>query len=84
MIYSSGPLDYPPDKTLTQILLDTNLNSTPSNKPAIVDGPTGKVAYTYRSFRDGVNKLAAWLHETYKTKQGMTVAILMTNTVCFT
>ena len=85
MIYTSeASLDYPADATLTQILLYRNLGGASADKSAIIDGASGKVAYTYRSFRNGVEKLATHLRGTLKIEQGMTIGILMTNTVrCF-
>ncbi|KAH6886157.1 4-coumarate-CoA ligase [Thelonectria olida] len=44
MIYRSAEaLDYPKDVTLTELLLNYNLNNTPAEKPAIIDGISGQV-----------------------------------------
>ncbi|RNJ60325.1 hypothetical protein D7B24_008707 [Verticillium nonalfalfae] len=43
MIYTSQHvLEYPKDLTLTELLLNYNLNHTPDNHPAIIDGLSGK------------------------------------------
>ncbi|KAH7367113.1 4-coumarate-CoA ligase [Plectosphaerella cucumerina] len=43
MIYSSQqPLSYPKDATLTDLLLHHNINNTPDDKPAIIDGISGE------------------------------------------
>ena len=78
---SSTPLDYPQDASLTDVLLDFNINNTPPDKPAIIDGLSGKVVFTYSSFRSGVRKIARHLHHELGIGSGVTVGIFSTNRV---
>ncbi|KAM5344308.1 hypothetical protein ACJ41O_012845 [Fusarium nematophilum] len=59
MIYrNEEKLEYPRDITLSELLLNYNLNNTPAHKPAIIDGISGETAFTYSTFRSSVRKLA--------------------------
>ncbi|KPM42922.1 hypothetical protein AK830_g3618 [Neonectria ditissima] len=76
---SQQPLDYPQDATITDVLFDYNLNNTPENTPAIIDGTTGQVAFTYGSFRTSVRRVAHHLQHQVGLKPGSVVGILSTN-----
>lgn len=82
MIYRSHQeLHYPEHADLTNILFDYNLQGTPSNKPAVIDGPTGDVVFTYESIRDAVRRVAGHLQTELKIQPGTVVGILSTNRV---
>lgn len=82
MIYrSSKVLDYPQDATLTDILLNFNFNNTPPEKPAIIDGPSGNVVFTYESLRLAVRSFASHLQNRLGVQPGDVVAILSTTKV---
>ena len=82
MVYSSQqPLSYPKDATLTNLLLHHNINNTPDDKPAIIDGISGETVFTYSSFRLGVRKTARYLQHVVGVKPGNVVGILSTNRV---
>jgi acyl-CoA synthetase (AMP-forming)/AMP-acid ligase II len=82
MIYRSAEaLDYPKDVTLTELLLNYNLNNTPAEKPAIIDGISGQVVFTYASFRSAVRKIARHLRDEVGIEPGDVVGILSTNRV---
>ncbi|KAH6988998.1 4-coumarate-CoA ligase [Ilyonectria sp. MPI-CAGE-AT-0026] len=63
---SKEPLSYPQDATITDVLFHHNLNNTPANKPAIIDGITGE-------------KVANHLRHEVGVKPGSVVGILSTN-----
>lgn len=75
------PLSYPKDATVTDVLLHHNLNNSPPDKPAIIDGYSGEVVFTYASFRDSVRKVARHLLREAGVAPGDVVAILSTNKV---
>lgn len=77
-----SPLAYPSDATLSEILLDYNLNNTPDDKPAIIDGVSGRVEYTYGSLRQGVRVLAAYFANDLHFESGDVVAVLSFTKVC--
>lgn len=81
MIYRSQQLQYPQDVSLTELLLNHNLNNTPDDKPAIIDGLSGQVVFTYASFRSGVRKIARHLQTVVDVQPGQVVGILSTNRV---
>lgn len=82
MVHSAAiPLRFPEHATISQVLLEHNINNTPLNTPAIIDGPSGQVAYTYQSFRVAVRKLAALLHAEVGLRHGNTVCLLALNSV---
>lgn len=82
MIYSNpDPLSYPTDATVTELLFNHNLNSTPPNKPAIIDGITGEVVFTYATFRESVKKMASHFRDHLKLGPGSVVGILSTTKV---
>ncbi|CAK7224274.1 hypothetical protein SEUCBS140593_005519 [Sporothrix eucalyptigena] len=72
-------LDYPQDASLTDVLLEHNLNNTPHDKPAIIDGLSGEVVFTYSSFRTGVRQVARHFHYELGIGPGVTVGIFSTN-----
>lgn len=74
-------LQYPKDTTLTEILLHHNLNNTPENKPAIIDGYTGDIVFTYASFRTAVRKIARHFSNELGIGKGSVVGILSTTKV---
>ncbi|GME49421.1 4-coumarate--CoA ligase-like 7 [Neofusicoccum parvum] len=79
MIYRSPTaLEYPKDATVTDVFLYSNPNNTPSDKPAIIDGPTGEIVFTYESLRVAVKKFARYLQSEAGVKPGTVVAILST------
>lgn len=75
------PLQYPKDATVTDVLLQYNLNNAPPNKPAIIDGLSGEVVFTYASFRNSVRKVARYLSTEVGIGSGAVVGILSTNRV---
>lgn len=75
------PLRYPKDATITDVLLHHNLNDVPSNKPAIIDGLSGEVVFTYGGFRDSVRKVARHLTTEMGVTPGTVVGIISTNRV---
>lgn len=82
MLYSSQMnLQFPQTASLTEVLLEQNLKNVASNKSAVVDGVTGRVAYTYESIRLGVEKLAIYLHHELHIERGMRISLLATNSV---
>ncbi|KAL1625554.1 hypothetical protein SLS56_007301 [Neofusicoccum ribis] len=79
MIFRSPTaLEYPKDATVTDVFLYSNPNNTPSDKPAIIDGPTGEIVFTYESLRVAVKKFARYLQSEAGVKPGTVVAILST------
>ncbi|KAK7409176.1 hypothetical protein QQX98_008669 [Neonectria punicea] len=79
-IYSSQePLNYPQDATITDVLFDYNLNNTPEDTPAIIDGISGEVAFTYGSLRTSVRRVAHHLQHQVGLKPDSVVGILSTN-----
>ncbi|KAF7554420.1 hypothetical protein G7Z17_g2927 [Cylindrodendrum hubeiense] len=79
-IYTSHkPLSYPKDATITDVLFHHNLNNTPAEKPAIIDGISGEVVFTYSSFRASVRKVAHHLRHEVGVEPGSVVGILSTN-----
>ena len=83
MIYqSSETLDYPRDASLTDLILNYNLTNAPPEKPAIIDGPTGEIVYTYASFRESVRKIAQYLQNELHLRRGTVVGLFSTNKVC--
>ncbi|OBT75476.1 hypothetical protein VF21_04904 [Pseudogymnoascus sp. 05NY08] len=84
MVYTSEQaLDYPADATITNLILDYNPRNTPAQKPAVIDGPTGKVIYTYESLRLAVRRFAKYLQEELQLVRGTVVGVLAFNTVHF-
>lgn len=82
MIFRSPTaLEYPKDATVTDVFLYSNPNNTPSDKPAIIDGPTGEIVFTYESLRVAVKKFARYLQSEAGVKPGTVVAILSTTKV---
>lgn len=75
------PLSYPKDATITDVLLNYNLNNTPSTKAAIIDGLSGEVVFTYGSFRDSVRKVARHLSMEMGVAPGAVVGLISTNRV---
>ncbi|KAL1856378.1 hypothetical protein Daus18300_010750 [Diaporthe australafricana] len=74
-------LQYPKDATLTEILLYHNLNSTPSNKPTIIDGYSGETIFTYSGFRTSVRKVANHFYHRLGIRQRTVVGILSTTKI---
>lgn len=74
-------LQYPKDATLTDILFYHNLNNTPSEKSSIIDGYSGKVVFTYASFRSSVRKVARHFSYELGIGQRTVVGILSTTKV---
>lgn len=82
MIYTAEKrLLYPKDATIPNLFLDYNLSNTPLDKPAIIDGPSGVVVYTYGSLRTATRKFANYLRSHLNIRQGTVVSILSLNTV---
>ena len=82
MVYSNPqPLNYPADATVTDLLLNHNLNNTPPDKPAIIDGLSGEVVFTYASFRESVKKIASYFRDRLGLGPESVVGILSTNRV---
>lgn len=81
MVYTAEPLEYPEVTTLSQLLLEQNVNDVPADKPTIIDGISGKTVYTYSSFRTAVKKVANYLQTAIGVPQGSVVAILASNSV---
>ena len=81
MYKDTEQLAYPKDATITDVLLYSNLNGTPPDKPAIIDGITDEVIFTYASFRTSVRKIARHLRHELGIGPDMVVGILSTNTV---
>lgn len=80
MIYTSAEaLDFPRNVTLTELLINYNLNNTPEDKPAIIDGISGETVFTYATFRSAVKKLARHLSHEVRIRPGDVVGILSTN-----
>ncbi|KAG4439601.1 hypothetical protein IFR05_004896 [Cadophora sp. M221] len=76
MVYSSDyTLEYPEDATISNILLDYNIGGVSANSPAIIDGPTGEVVYTYLSLRLAVRRLATYLQQNLKIGKGTVVCV---------
>lgn len=75
------PLHYPKNAAVTDVLFQYNLNNTPPNKPAIIDGLSGEVVFTYAGFRDSVRKVARYLTTEVGIAPGAVVGILSTNRV---
>ncbi|EKG16042.1 hypothetical protein MPH_06736, partial [Macrophomina phaseolina MS6] len=71
-------LDYPRDATLTDILLNYNFNNTPPQKPAIIDGASGEVVFTYESLRLAIRKFALHLQTRLGVQPGEVVGIIST------
>lgn len=74
-------LQYPKDISLTEVLLYHNLNNTPDDKSAIIDGYTGETVFTYASLRTGVRKIARHLSNELGIGKGSVVGILSTTKV---
>lgn len=70
-----------PDVDITSLVLDHNLKDSPLNKPAIIDGLSGDVVYTYASLRDKIRLFAGFLQEELHVSPGDVVAYLSYNTV---
>lgn len=66
---------------MTDVLLHHNLNNAPPDKPAIIDGLSGEVVFTYASFRESVRKVARHLSTEMGVAPGAVVGILSTNRV---
>ncbi len=82
MVYTSEyTLDYPEDATISNILLDYNIGGVSPNTPAVIDGPSGSLIYTYSSLRRAVRQLAKFLQDNLQIKRGTVVCILAFNTV---
>jgi hypothetical protein len=72
---------FPEHATITDLLLDWNPSHLSDDTPAIVDGISGKVTYTYASFRTGVKKLADYLRRCLQIRPGYTACLLLRNSV---
>lgn len=82
MVYTSEyTLDYPADAAIPNLLLDYNIGGRSHDSPAIIDGPTGKVVYTYASLRLSVRGFAKYLQDELGIVRGTVVGILDFNTV---
>lgn len=74
-------LEYPQDATISNLLLNYNLQNTPLNKPALIDGLSGEVVYTYQSLRIAIRKLAKYLQDNVHIRRGSIVSLMASNTV---
>lgn len=82
MVYTSDfALEYPEDATISDILLDYNIGGVSPDAPAIIEGLTGEVVYTYSSLRLGVRRLATHLQQNFGVGRGTVVSVLAFNTV---
>ncbi|KAH7419737.1 4-coumarate-CoA ligase [Cadophora sp. MPI-SDFR-AT-0126] len=82
MVYTSDyALEYPEDATISNVLLDYNIGGRSPESPAIIEGLTGEVVYTYSSLRLGVRRLATYLQQNFGIRRGTVVSILAFNTV---
>ena len=82
MIYANPQsFTYPKDASVTDVLFNFNLNGTPADKPAIIDGPSGDVVFTFESFRTSVKRVAQHFRNELKIAPGTVVGILSTNKV---
>ncbi|OJJ05341.1 hypothetical protein ASPVEDRAFT_86695 [Aspergillus versicolor CBS 583.65] len=79
MVYTAESLRYPEGTTLPQLLLEHNVNDVFADKPAIIDGVSGKTVYTYSTFRTAVRRLANYLRTAIGVRSGSVVAILASN-----
>ena len=82
MVYASEyVLDYPADASIPNIFLDYNIGGASPDSSAIIDGPTGKIVYTYASLRLAVRRFAKYLQDELDVMRGTVVSILAFNTV---
>lgn len=81
-MYSSTALSYRDTATVPQLLFESNLNGRNHDYPAIIDGLTGEVIYTYQSFRQSVEKLAIHLRTEFHLDSSSIVCLLAANSVC--
>jgi len=66
---------------ITTLVLEHNLKGSDSRKPAIIDGYSGEVVYTYKSLRDKIRVFAGFLQKELGVVPGDVVAYLSYNTV---
>ena len=71
-----------PNITVTQNIL-TNPHNVPLDQPVLIDGSTGKAAYTFASLRQRILQLSYHLKHTLRLQRGNVVAIVLHNTVHF-
>lgn len=82
MIHKSQlQLQYPRSLSLTQLLLEFSLRDVSEDKPAVIDGLTGKIVYTYSSFRTSVKKVATYINNCLAIGRGARISILASNSV---
>lgn len=70
-----------PEVDITTLVLDHNLKGSIPKKPAIIDGYSGEVVYTYQSLRDKIRVFAGFLQRELGIVPGDVVAYLSYNTV---
>jgi hypothetical protein len=69
------------DIDIPQLILECNSRNTVPEKPAIIDGYTGQVVYTYRSLREDITTFAGFLQHQLRVGRGDVVSYLSLNTV---
>ncbi|KAH6642754.1 4-coumarate-CoA ligase [Boeremia exigua] len=72
-----------PDVDITSLVLDHNLKGDVPSKPAIIDGYSGQVVYTYGSLRDKIRLFAGFLQKDLNIAPGDVVAYLSYNTTYY-
>ncbi|KAG9187030.1 hypothetical protein G6011_10138 [Alternaria panax] len=72
-----------PTVDITTLALDCNLSANVPSKPAIIDGYSGEVVYTYGSLRDKIRLFAGFLQTELQIAPGDVVAYLSYNTTYY-
>ena len=70
-----------PEIDITTLLLDRNLKDSAPSKPAIIDGNSGRIVYTYQTLRENVRTFGAFLQQEIGVRPGDVVGYLSFNTV---
>ncbi|KAH7389976.1 hypothetical protein BKA66DRAFT_568886 [Pyrenochaeta sp. MPI-SDFR-AT-0127] len=84
MAPTTAPLTIPPAAaSIPNLLLNYNPRSIPNDKPAIIDGPSGKTVFTYATFRNAVKHFAVYLRDEVGVKPGDVVAFYSGTRVYF-
>lgn len=64
----------PSAATVPNLFLNYSQNLIPNDKPAIIDGPSGKVVFTYATLRLAVKRFATYLRDEVGVRPGDVVA----------
>jgi len=70
-----------PAVDIPELILDHNLQGSAPDAPAIIDGYTGKVVYTYANLRHSISIFGGFLQQTLAIDKGDVIAYLSLNTV---